>query len=182
MGERSIQQNKNSQVGNEILLHDGNGWVPVHKAQSNGDVYQHINLNFPNWIIAKQHKNDAKLGKGNRSIVIYGVDIITLNTGGILIRHHKKQVNLSSIRESLSHGDMRWRERFDSIRIGLKSFRRKDEFTTGELIGKRIDLKYKNQSKCLDFFQARISSKLRFSHQKNTPVLELNGCFPATSS
>ncbi|GJW11516.1 hypothetical protein Tco_1577343 [Tanacetum coccineum] len=67
--------------------------------------------------------------------------------GGIDPSCSKKQVKFLHKIIILSSRDMRWRERFDIIRIGLKASRRKDE-SPSELIGRRIDLKRRNQSKC----------------------------------
>ncbi|GJU24402.1 hypothetical protein Tco_1163023 [Tanacetum coccineum] len=117
----------------------------------------------------------------------YGVDIITLNPWWYVSVISARNKSISSIENIIRTRDMRWEGRFDiMLRIGLKGSGGrgeellKDEFT-GEIIGKRNDLREKNRNlKCLDL--ATVLYKIRFrSKESNFPV-ELNGLPSSTSS
>ncbi|GJS45787.1 hypothetical protein Tco_0595908 [Tanacetum coccineum] len=91
-----------------------------------------------------------------------GVDIITISLpGGNWIRHQQEPSQSPRVRESLSATEiMTWRRR-DSICIRNWL---KDEFT-GELIGKRIDLRRRINRKCPRIWQGFY--KIEIQHQKN---------------
>ncbi|GJT69421.1 hypothetical protein Tco_1028707 [Tanacetum coccineum] len=123
-----------------------------------------------------QHKT-IRTREGNRSIVIYGVDIITPQYGGI-DPSSARTSPISSIRDSLSdNGVMRWRRELLALEIGLKSFRRsrrRDRMSfTGELIGKENRL-LGEESIEMSRFSTDSTDQIR--HQKFQLPVDMNGC------
>ncbi|GJW02499.1 hypothetical protein Tco_1561355 [Tanacetum coccineum] len=155
--------------GYEILLQDG--MVGKTLGTSTGCLPPHQWLNSRIGIITHKH---CELGRGNRSIVITELSS-SLSIPVVLICHQQETSQSPHKRIINRNGVMRWRGgEFDSIRIGLKSFRgRKNSPRTH---WKENRSKDKNQSKCSRFSmestRSDSASKIQFP-------LELNGCFPA---